>query len=81
MDNVTIFRKDEFGAVRAVTLEGEPRPVRQRREPGARRLVRGGERIGAAEREPVGREPERAPVLEPEFTEAVAARDAHAGAL
>lgn len=24
MDNVTIFRKDEFGAVRAVTLEGEP---------------------------------------------------------
>ena len=24
MDNVTIFRKEEFGAVRAVTLEGEP---------------------------------------------------------
>lgn len=24
MDNVTIFRKDEFGAVRAVTLDGEP---------------------------------------------------------
>lgn len=24
MDNVTIFRKDEFGAVRAVTLKGEP---------------------------------------------------------
>lgn len=24
MDDVTIFRKDEFGAVRAVTLEGEP---------------------------------------------------------
>ena len=24
MDNVTIFSKDEFGAVRAVTLEGEP---------------------------------------------------------
>ena len=24
MNDVTIFRKDEFGAVRAVTLEGEP---------------------------------------------------------
>ena len=24
MNDMTIFRKDEFGAVRAVTLEGEP---------------------------------------------------------
>lgn len=24
MNDVTIFRKDEFGAVRAVTLKGEP---------------------------------------------------------